>query len=53
MKEITICILGIILMALTLLTIELEEQTKLSKEQNEILTIYCKAMPECKKEMEK
>lgn len=29
------------------------EQMRLTKEQNEILTIYCKAMPACKKEMEK
>ena len=53
MKELTVCLLGIILIALTLLLMEIEDQTKLTKEQTEILTIYCKAMPECKKEMEK
>ena len=29
------------------------EQSKLTREQNEILITYCMAMPECKKEMEK
>ena len=53
MKEVIACLMMIIMMALTLMTIELEDQTKLSKEQNEILTIYCKAMPECREEMEK
>ena len=33
--------------------VHMTEQNKLTKEQNEILTIYCKAMPECRKEMEK
>lgn len=29
------------------------EQSRLSKEQLKIIAIYCMAMPECKKEMEK
>lgn len=29
------------------------EQMRLTKEQNEILTIYCKAYEPCKKEMRK
>lgn len=33
--------------------IRMAEQNKLTKEQNEILITYCKAMPECRKEMEK
>ena len=53
MKEIAICLLGIAIMALTFTLMELEDQTKLTKEQNEILTTYCKALPECRKEMEK
>ena len=53
MKELIACLMMIVIMALTLVTMELEDQTKLSKEQNEILTTYCKAMPECRKEMEK
>ena len=53
MKELTACLLGIGIMALSFTLMELEDQTKLTKEQNEILTIYCKAMPACKKDMEK
>ena len=53
MKEVIACLMMITMMALTLLLMELEDQTKLTKEQNEILITYCKAMPACKKEMEK
>ena len=53
MREIAICLLGIIILGLTFTLMELEDQTKLTKEQNEILTTYCKALPACKKEMEK
>ena len=53
MKEVIACLMMITMMALTLLLMELEDQTKLTKEQVEILTIYCKSMPECREEMEK
>ena len=53
MKELMLCLTGIGIMVLSFILIELEDQTKLTKEQNEILTTYCKALPECKKEMEK
>lgn len=33
--------------------IRMAERNKLTKEQNEILMIYCRAMPECRKEIEK
>ena len=53
MKELTLCLLGIGIMATTFTLMELEDQTKLTQEQNKLLTIYCMAMPACKKEMEK
>ena len=53
MKELTACLLGVVIMALSFALMELEDQTRLTKEQNEILMIYCKAMPECKNEMKK
>ena len=53
MKELSVCGFFGVMLALSLVLMELEDQTKLTKEQNEILIIYCKAMPECKKEMEK
>ena len=53
MKEIIVCLLGIAIVCLSLTLMDLEDQTKLTKEQNEILKTYCMAMPECKEEMEK
>ena len=53
MKELTLCLLGIGIMATTFTLMELEDQNMLTKEQNEILKTYCMAMPACKKEMEK
>ena len=53
MKELTVCLLGIAIMALSFTLMELEDQTKLTKEQIKIMNIYCQAMPECKKELEK
>lgn len=33
--------------------IRMAEQNKLTKEQNEILALYCMAMPECREEIDK
>ena len=50
MKELVIIVL---ISILAFKISKLEDQTKLTKEQNELLITYCMAMPECKKEMEK
>ena len=53
MKELALCLIGVVLITTAFTLMELEDQTKLTKEQNEILITYCMAMPACKKEMEK
>ena len=53
MKELTLCLIGAVLMATTFTLMELEDQTKLTQEQNKLLITYCKALPACKKEMDK
>ena len=53
MKELTLCLIGAVLMATTFTLMELEDQTKLTREQNEILVTYCKAYEPCRKEMER
>lgn len=47
MKEILLLTIAMVI------GVTMTEQSKLTKEQNEILTTYCKALPACKKEMEK
>lgn len=53
MKEVIICILGVSIVCLSLAIMELEDRNKPTQEQNEILTIYCMALPACSKELEK
>ena len=53
MKELILCLTGIGILVLAFILIELEDQSKLTKEQNKLLTTYCKALPACRKEMEK
>ena len=47
MKEI------LLLLLMMVIGVGMTEHSKLTKEQVEILTIYCRAMPECRREMEK
>lgn len=53
MKELTLCLICVVLITTAFTLMELEDQTKLTKEQNEILITYCQAMPECKEEIGK
>ena len=53
MKELLVLFMAILMFIGVVRIGKLEDQTKLTKEQIEILTIYCMAMPECREEMEK
>ena len=50
MKEMLLLTIAMIAMVIG---IRMAEQNKLTKEQNEVLMVYCRAMPECREEMEK
>ena len=47
MKEILLLVIAMVI------GVTMTEQSNLTKEQLKIIAIYCKAMPECREEMDK
>lgn len=53
MKELGVLLMGIVILIMSIKLKTVEDRVELTQEQAEILTVYCKAMPECRKEIEK